>query len=767
MFLYPRFAFGFSYKIDICQLYKMQKSENAIEFRVKLWYNICARDRVNLLKEGISMKKALVLIMILLVAICIVACGTTTPAETTGADTTAPAVTTGTPDGTTPTTTTKTVVTNSDPAVVTTVPAGEKLETEDYTAILNGDEWVKSEVDTSKFDIFGTGVSAVTKINSTYGGYKKNYTIVNADGTKTEASNSDVRKLATIGITVKEDKANKVVDLEVHEVEIKVQPSWSHVTAKAGSYLMFKFTTNIPIDFAVTVTAKEGGSSSSAADKQNGITVTGSNGTYTGTAKCQVPYAAGNTMYINICPDGSAPTAIVSIPVVITQMKYESPFKLKFVGDWELVKREDYLSDLVDLFYNVYPRLYERFGLNDPNVPETITFKADKSYDGVAYNAGDLVCVATDYANSSPYDIGFFAHEITHAVQQYGGKMCYDTTSTYRDPETGKTYTVASWWTEFMADLGHFRYFHWGYSSKFCKFYSMSDPAIRDFGYQSYGQHNIFSAYIDDVYGSRKNADGTVTLGLMDSMNKLIKESKTLLYDNPYDPNSPFNKTVKAVTGHATLEEVRLEFVKALDEGTWAFKGYANYQDNFLTEDIPNIPNPEYPMNEPVKKGDKTATALETPVTEGNNIAKGATIVSASSQGGSRNPVENLLDGDLGTMFQGAKVTDDYKYELGGYKHEFVIDLGAVKTFDTYTIANAGSKSSNKNNNTSEWEIFVSEDGKTWTSVDYQSGNKADIASFNIGDTFARYVKLRVFTTDQSANVGTVRLYEFMLFDQQ
>jgi len=28
-------------------------------------------------------------------------------------------------------------------------------------------------------------------------------------------------------------------------------------------------------------------------------------------------------------------------------------------------------------------------------------------------------------------------------------------------------------------------------------------------------------------------------------------------------------------------------------------------------------------------------------------------------------------------------------------------------------------------------------------------------------------VKLRIFTTDSGANVGTVRLYEFMLFDQQ
>jgi len=711
------------------------------------------------------MKKALVLIMILLVALCVVACGSDTPAETTGANTTA-VTTPAQTEGTTPTTTTKTTTTTPDAPVVTTPPAGEKLETEDYTAILNGEEWVKSEVDTSKFDIFGTGMSAVTQITKDYGGYTKNYTIVNAAGEKVAADAQDVRKLAIVGAIVTADKTAKVADIEIHEVELKIQPSWTHVTAKAGTYLMFEFTSNIPLEFATTVTAREGGSASSAAYKQDNISVSGDDGTYKGIAKCTVPYSSGNTMYINICLDNSTFTPVATIPVVITPMKYESPFKLQFVGDWELVKREDYLSDLVELFYNVYPRLYQRFGLNDPNVPETITFKADKNYEGVAYNAGDLVCVSTNYANQSPYDIGFFAHEITHAVQQYGGKMCYNTTSSYKDPETGKTYTVSSWWTEFMADLGRFRYFHWGYSTKFCKFYSMDDKDIRDWGYESYGQHNIFAAYIDDRYGSRKNEDGTITLGLMDSINKLIKESKVLLYDNPYDPNIPFNKTVKEVTGLDCLEDVRLQFVKELDEGTWAFKGYGNYEDRFLTEDIPNIPNPEYPMNEPVAKGDKTAPVLETPVTEGTNIAKGATIVMASSQG-SKNPVTNLVDGDLETLWQGAKVTNDYKYQLGGYMHEVVIDLGETKKFDTYTIVNAGSKSNNKINNTSEWEIFVSEDGETFTSVDYQVKNKADIASVNVGDTNARYVKLRIFTTDSGANVGTVRLYEFMLFDQQ
>ena len=699
------------------------------------------------------MKKAFVLIMILLVAICVVACGTSTPAETTGSDTTAPAVTTpGATEGTTPTTTTV-ILTDSKPAVVTTAPAGEIVETQDYTAVLNGEKWTTDDDSAPKFDIIGTGVDAVSKINSKFGGYKKNYTLVSANGEKSEISNTNVRKLSTIGIVITEDKANKKVDLEVHELEVKILSSWTHVTAKAGSYLMFDITTNIPVEFATTVTAEEGGAYSTSAYTQKDIYVTGENGTYTGTAKCQVPYAAGSTMYINICVDTAVPEVLVSIPVVITPMRYESPFRLKIEGDWELINRKDYISDLIELFYNVYPRIYQRFGESDPNVPMTITFKADKNSEAIAYNAGTLIAVQTGYANDAPYDIGFFAHELGHAIQQYGNKMAYESDS---------------WWTEFMADYIRFRYFHWGYSTKFVRFFDYKDTAIYDWGVKLNGyakhSHNLFGAYMDYMWPTVKNEDGTVTLGLIDTINKVIKASDVLLYDHPRDENNLFNKTIKSVTGYSCMEELRLAFAKEIQEGTWRFDGFADYKDTFTTENIPGLPNPEYPMNSPVAKGDKTAAALATPVTEGNNILKGATVIEASSQGGTRNPLSYLLDGDLGTMFQGAKVTDDYKYELGGYKHEFVIDLGAVKNFDTYTIVNAGSKTSNKNNNTSEWELFVSDDGKTWTSVDYQNGNKADTVSFNIGDTSARYVKLRIFNTDQSANVGTVRLYEFMLF---
>ena len=191
------------------------------------------------------------------------------------------------------------------------------------------------------------------------------------------------------------------------EIVSKVEPSWKSVTARAGSYLMFEFTTNMSGSFYMTVTAKEGGSKASAAYTQDGVTVTGANGKYTGIAKCTVPYPPGKTFYINICLDDGATYPIAAtVPVTITTAKYDSAYRLQFIGEWEQVRDPEYLPNLVDLFYNVYPRLYARFAFGTE--PKEITFEADKQYDGVAYCAGTRVCVSVDYANLVFCSAGIF-----------------------------------------------------------------------------------------------------------------------------------------------------------------------------------------------------------------------------------------------------------------------------------------------------------------------------------------------------------------------
>ena len=651
---------------------------------------------------------------------------------------------------------------------------GELAEGQDYIAVENTAKWEKDTVDFSRFAHSGAGSDVVNKINLAYNGYQKTYLLVGADGSKKEVKHSDIRKLATVGMVVTaKDDAAKSVTFEAYPVDLRVLPSWTGVTARAGSYLMFEFTTNVEADFAVTVTAKEGGGKETAAYFQDEITVSGKDGTFKGIAKCTVPYVTGETYYINICADTAGYPVVASIPVDVKTAKYSTDYTLVFQGDWELIKDKEYLPNLIDLFYNVYPRLYARWGVGTE--PKQITFRADKDYDGVAYCAGTEVCVAVDYANGNPRDIGFFSHEITHSIQQYN-KLNYGEGSTYN----GVTYDA--WWTENMASYGGFRYFHWGYSTKFVQFYDATEFVNWGETYAGYGDGcQVFLSYLDWKFPTYdKNGDGKVTpdeYGVIDMINYTIKTSDVMIYDNPVDPNTPFNKAVYKATGekYESLDAIRAVYKEDINSGAFRCNGFGDYKDNFITENLKGVPNPVYPKWEEVVPGDKTATALAEPMLTGNNLLVGATVKEFSSDVAS-NPASAIIDGVLTNkgmwQSQTADNADDYKYKLQGFDHGFVIDMGEVKRFDTYTLVNRGYENTTKHQNTNEWEILVSEDGINWTSVDYQKyvdgeGNRIsspDAVSFNIGEVSARYIEMRIYTTDK-ANVGRARIVEFMVFD--
>lgn len=282
-----------------------------------------------------------------------------------------------------------------------------------------------------------------------------------------------------------------------------------------------------------------------------------------------------------------------------------SKYDILFTGDWNDVTVDGYLEELTKLFYNSYPRLYQRWG--NGTEPTTITFKADKNYSGVAYCQGTTVCVSTKYANSHPTDIGFFSHEITHSVQQYSGKLNYG--------------DDVAWWTENMANYGGFRYFHWS-NPKYVQVYEATDETLQDWGYEQYGNNKWFFAYMDSRYPTRKNADGTLKYGLIDSINKLIKDNNTgkTYTDDPYDTTTPFNNVVKQITGYDCIESLRKKYVEELKAGTWTFKGFANYEDNWVTENIDGIANPEYPMVGEKIHGNKTAAQLNNTVSDGTNL---------------------------------------------------------------------------------------------------------------------------------------------------
>ena len=272
---------------------------------------------------------------------------------------------------------------------------------------------------------------------------------------------------------------------------------------------------------------------------------------------------------------------------------------------------------------------------------------------------------------------------------------------------------------------------------------------------------------MDYRYPTTRDGDGNKKLGLIDSLNMLIKNNDTgaEYSDDPRDTSSPFNQKVKEITGYDCIESLRLRFVEELKSGTWKFEGFGNYPDNWLTEDVAGVANPQYPMVGEKTHGDKTAAKLGTVVTDGENLCGGAKILACSGATSDKESAAMLIDGDLNTKWC-AKSDDSVEgaqYKLNGVKHWVKIDLGEQKTFNTYTLFNTESKEPGYGNAT-EWEVLISNDGENWTSVDYQDNQNSNEASFDIGSQTARYVFIKIFKPDNG--VGTLRLYDFQLYNR-
>ena len=104
----------------------------------------------------------------------------------------------------------------------------------------------------------------------------------------------------------------------------------------------------------------------------------------------------------------------------------------------------------------------------------------------------------------------------------------------------------------------------------------------------------------------------------------------------------------------------------------------------------------------------------------------------------------------------------DDLYKFNGLQNVIVIDLGKVKTFDTYTLVGYDAKESYV---TKSWEILVSENGINFTAVDYQENNTKGTVSVTFDEVSARYVEIRLYQPDERS--GITRLCEFMLFDSK
>ena len=619
------------------------------------------------------------------------------------------------------------------------VSGGELTQGEVYNYL---DAWqVEQGVDYSAYDYLGRGEELLQEIDRNYSGKTVTYTI-NGSSSNRETVQGNPNLMAKYTVSGN----NVTVDCTTIQVRaLTDQPSY---TAAQGEVLTISFVTNLPTKFTLGInnnTDPIWGYDNRGYTFVDDIDPTGSDGVYTAKLYITAPYVTPGNYYLVIALDKWYDYPIITaVPFTVTAGEHaDDQYHLLYAGSWDLLNDFDgYKQYVDDLFYNTYPRLYARWGLG--NEPTDITFSVEPDLHGAAAVAwGTNVAVDANFANDNPTAVGFFSHELTHSVQQYGN-------------------VSGTWFVENMANYGGFRYYHWS-NAEFVQIYEASDTSLQDWGYDPYGNNKWFFAYMDAKYPTRKDQNGNITYGLLDSLNRMFKQNPGTNYnDDPYNTESAFNKKVKEITGYDCIESLRLRFVEELKAGTWTFTGFADYEDNFITENLPGVENPDYPMITAPVHGNKTASAQDA-YTSGTNLCLSASIKGSSGRTNAAEDAIYLIDGNENTKWCHGGEDVDATYCLDGTQEWVIIDLGSNKTFNTYTIYNTGTKE--WAGNMVEWEILISNDAKTWTSIDYQPHCDRNTASFNVGTQNARYILLRSYDSDNGSD-GCVRLYEFMLFNR-
>ncbi|QHW32259.1 hypothetical protein GZH47_16575 [Paenibacillus rhizovicinus] len=111
-------------------------------------------------------------------------------------------------------------------------------------------------------------------------------------------------------------------------------------------------------------------------------------------------------------------------------------------------------------------------------------------------------------------------------------------------------------------------------------------------------------------------------------------------------------------------------------------------------------------------------------------------------------------------------VTNDSKWCSMSGSHWLQIDLGAVKQVSQFVIRHASEGGQPASLNTKAYNIQVSADAKSWSTVVNVTNNTSGVTIDNIPDTLARYMRLNVTTATQTADT-TARIYEFGVYEHQ
>uniref|UniRef100_A0A914CCU1 Secretory protein n=1 Tax=Acrobeloides nanus TaxID=290746 RepID=A0A914CCU1_9BILA len=118
----------------------------------------------------------------------------------------------------------------------------------------------------------------------------------------------------------------------------------------------------------------------------------------------------------------------------IGEVIYQSNnYTLIFINKADNLDKNVY-QQMIDIFFNIYPKLVIRF---NHNAPKEVTFIIDPSSDDIAYTTNATVFYNPAWFERNPEDVDVVTHEIMHVVQSF---------------------TAPGWLTEGIADYVRYKY---------------------------------------------------------------------------------------------------------------------------------------------------------------------------------------------------------------------------------------------------------------------------------------------------------------------
>lgn len=421
-------------------------------------------------------------------------------------------------------------------------------------------------------------------------------------------------------------------------------------------------------------------------------------------------------------------------------------FQLIFDGDWS-VAPEGFQEAMEEEFYTLYPRLWARWGNSNVSkcIPVQLVSKEElgeydgvtcHEYDGTRHQRTPYIKLLEDTVNGRCNFMrskAVFAHELAHAA----------TTSMW----CGGT---SVWLAEALADYGLFRYLSWADEGSLCaeSFFQQDDEALRTWEYKPYVSSQWFFAYLDNKYPTTEDQ-----YGLTDSILLAMQNGQVTSDGGADQSDAALNALIEKLTGFHDVEALRQQFVKELDAGEWVFDGFAGYADNDITEGIPGVPEPTYPKQSVVEKG---------------NLCFDSGTYGGSGEASAALSADNLVDGDRSTRWEASR-KDVAEPDLlnQGVKHAIAIDLGTSMTFNTYTLYHEGSQGGNSRQNTKSWRVnYYDAQEEKWKLLDEVKENNEDATTRTFDPVTTSALWLEVLNPSGTGD-GTVRLYELEVYDRR